>query len=111
MEGLENYRKLIRSILTEHASIPYSHGDLKSVTVFDQESDHYLMMAHGWEGKRRVHDCMIHVDIIDGKFWIQYDGTEYGIAAKLREAGVPREQIVIAFQSPEMRKYLEAAVA
>ncbi len=111
METLTHYRQLIRQILTEHARIPYFYGDLQSVTVFDDESGHYLLMAHGWEDKRRVHDCMIHVDIVDGKFWIQYDGTEYGIARELRDAGVPQDHIVLGFHSPEMRQYTEYAAA
>ena len=55
-------------------------------------------MLVGWEGIRRVHGCLIHVDIIDRKIWIQRDGTERGVARDLIDAGVPREQIVLAFQ-------------
>ncbi len=111
METLTHYRQLIRQILTEHARVPYTYGEIKSVTVFDAESDHYLLMAIGWEDHAHVHDCMIHVDIIDGKFWIQYDGTEYGVARELRDAGVPQDHIVLGFHSPEMRHYTEYAAA
>jgi hypothetical protein len=111
MERNEKYRQLIRDMLTEHARVPYFYGQLQSVPVFDTEGDHYLMLAHGWEGKKRVHDCMIHVDIIEGKFWIQYDGTEYGIAQELLDAGVPKEHIVLGFKLPEMRQYSEFAAA
>ncbi len=111
MDRKIEYRQLIRKVLTEHARVPYSYGQLQSATVFDEENDHYLMMAHGWEGKRRVHDCMIHVDIIDGKFWIQYDGTEYGIARELMDAGVPKEHIVLGFYLPERRQDTEFAAA
>ena len=54
---------------------------------------------------------LIHLDIIDGKIWIQRDGTEHGIATDLLEAGVPKEHIVLGFKSPEMRQYTEFAVA
>jgi hypothetical protein len=111
METLTRYQQLIRQILTAHARIPYFYGDIKSVTVFDAESDHYLLMAIGWEDEAHVHDCMIHVDIIDDKFWIQYDGTEYSIAQELLDAGVPKEHIVLAFHAPEMRQYTEFAAA
>jgi hypothetical protein len=111
MDTLNEYRQIIRNILTEHAQIPYSYGDLQSVTVFDLNSDHYLLMVHGWEGKRRVHDCIVQVDIIDGKIWIQFDGTEYGIAQELVDAGIPKDKIVLGFKSPEMRKYTEFAAA
>jgi hypothetical protein len=37
--------------------------------------------------------------------------TEDGIATDLLEAGVPKEDIVLAFHAPEMRPYTEFAVA
>ena len=39
----------------------------------------------------------MHFDIIDGKFWIQYDGTDRPVVAELEAAGVPREDIVLAW--------------
>ncbi len=60
-------------------------------------------MLVGWQGIRRVHGCLVHVDIIDSQLWIQRDGTEQGIARDLMEAGVPREHIVLAFRPADMR--------
>lgn len=111
MDSLATYREIIQNILKEHTQYPYSHGSIKHVTVFDTFGDHYLLMAEGWNKRSRIHDCMIHVDIIDGKFWIQYDGTEYGIAQELLDAGVPKENIVLGFKSAELRRYTEFAVA
>lgn len=104
-------RQLIERILTEYARIPYAYGDIDIQTIFDREGDHYLVMLVGREGIRRVHGCLIHVDLIDGQFWIQRDGTEHGVARDLLEAGVPRERIVFAFRSSEMRRHAELAVA
>jgi len=111
MDTLDRYRQLIQQILTEHARVPFSYGNLQSVTVFDRESEHYLVVVQGWEERRRIHDCTIHVDIIDGKVWVQQDGTEYGVAQELVDAGVPKDRIVLGFKSPELRKYTEFAAA
>lgn len=111
MDTLESYRQIIQKILTEHAQIPYAHEDIQSETVFDRESDRYLLVIIGREGVRRVHGCLIHVDIINGKIWIQRDGTEYGIADEFVKAGVPKDRIVLGFRSPEIRKHTEFAVA
>jgi hypothetical protein len=51
------------------------------------------------------------VEIIDGKIWIQRDGTEHGIANELLAAGIPRQRIVLGFQSRNVRPYTEFAVA
>ena len=111
MDKLENYRNLIEKILTEHASQPYSYGNIKSQTVFDRQRDQYLLVDVGWNNKRfRVHGALVHVEIIDGKFWIQYDGIEGGIAEELERAGVPKSDIVLAWHEPELRKYTDYAV-
>ena len=112
MDKLEEYRQLIRRILAEYASYPYSNSTAKKATVFDAEADRYLLIAFGREADhRRVHGCIAHVEVIDGKIWIQYDGTEYGIANELLDAGVPKDEIVLGFKSPELRKYTEFAAA
>jgi hypothetical protein len=111
VETVEQDRQLIQRILLDYARIPYSHGQFESVPVFDREADHYLVMTVGRDGIRRVHGCLIHVDLIDGKFWIQRDGTEYGIGQELLDAGIPKDRIVLAFMSPERRKLTEFAVA
>jgi hypothetical protein len=111
MDTVAQYRQLIETLLREYARIPYAHGEIDRETIFDRETDRYLLMLVGWEGIRRVHGCLIHVDIIDGKIWIQRDGTERGIARDLIEAGVPKEQIVLAFRSQEMRLGTGLAIA
>ena len=69
------YRDIIERLLTEYAKYPYSHGEIERQLVFDRERDHYLLLSVGWD-KSRVHGCVIHIDLIDGKCWIQRDGTE-----------------------------------
>ena len=98
MDSVERYRQLVQSIITDYTQVPYAHGEVQFETVTDFATDRYLLMLVGWEGVRRVHGCLIHVDIIDGKIWIQRDGTERGVARDLIDAGVPRDQIVLAFQ-------------
>lgn len=111
MDTIESYRQLIQKIFAEHARIPYAHGDLQSKTVFDREADRYLLVVFGREEGRRVHGCLIHVEISNGKIWIHRDGTEYGIANELLDAGVAKDRIVLAFRSPELRRHTELAVA
>lgn len=111
MDRVESYRKLVREIITAHTAVPYKHGDIQLETVFDAESDRYLLMILGRENKRYHHGCLLHLDIIDGKIWIQRDGTEVGVATELVEAGVPKGDIVLGFKSPERRKDTEFAIA
>jgi len=107
---LDSYRTIIERVLTEYSQYAYAYGEIGRQTVFDRTRDHYLLMSVGWD-KRRVHGCLIHVDLIDGKCWIQRDGTESGIARDLEAAGIPKNRIVLAFRPPEVRPHTGYAVA
>ena len=109
METLATYRQLIQQLLTEHARLVWDDR-IKAETIFDLERDHYQLVYVGWRGSERVYGVVLHVDIIEGKFWVQQDGTEVGIANKLVEQGVPKQDIVLGFDPPKLRHYTEFAV-
>ena len=111
MDTLDTYRQIVQQVLAMYADIPYAYGDIHTEVVCDCNADRYLLMTVGWDQDARVHGCLVHVDIIDGKFWIQRDGTEYGIAGYLEDAGVPKNEIVLAWHPPEVRQHTEYAVA
>ena len=111
MDPLNEERAVIRRILQAYAATRYAYGDIHNETVFDEENGRYLVVSQGRMGKKRVHGCLLHVEILDGKIWIQRDGTEDGIADELVEAGIPRSRIVLGFWDPEARKLGEFAAA
>jgi hypothetical protein len=104
------YRTSIERIIIEYARIPYAHGEIEPQVVFDRERDRYLLLSVGWD-ERRVHYCVIHIDLINDKCWIQCDGTEDGVAHELEAAGIPKDRIVLAFKSPKVRPLTGYAVA
>ena len=111
MDKLASYRKHIEAILTRYGSYKPSYGDVEVQLVFDRERDRYLVLSVGWKGDRRVRGCVLHVDIQNGKIWIQHDGTEGGIANELVELGVPKQDIVLAFHVPYRRQFTDFAVS
>jgi hypothetical protein len=111
MDSLTIYRQAIERVLTVYATIPYAHGDLRCEAVFDREHDRYALITLGWNAGKRVHFPLVHIDIVDGKVWIEKDNTEDGVATELVQAGIPKSHIVLAFRPPEVRKLTEYAVA
>jgi len=114
MDTRDNDRELVERILTDYASIPYPTSDAPHTqTIFDRTHDRYVLMNVGWEQiagrKERVYYPLIQIDLIDGKFWIQHDGTDVGIAKELERGGIPKTRIVLAFREPEVRPYTEYA--
>ena len=110
MEELAQYRQLVKEILTEYSSHKPAYGEVQSELIFDDERNRYQLVYAGWNKHRRIYGSSIHIDLKDDKIWIQNDGTEDGIANILVERGVPHQDIVLAYQSPFMRKFTDFAV-
>jgi XisI protein len=97
---VEQYRQHIQSLLLERAqrrsanSVKAEEHEMQA--IFDVERNHYQLLHLGWRGSKREFGCISHLDIKDGKIWIQQDGTEVGIANQL-----------VAFHEPSVRQYTE----
>ncbi|MGI0481196.1 XisI protein [Geminocystis sp. CENA526] len=118
MDTRNNYSQIIQDIIISYTKIPYTDPNIKFETVFDTQQHRYLLMIvgrekinHPFPTTKRVHGCLIHVDIIDDKIWIQRDGTEKGIATDFLEAGIKKDKIILAFYDPQIREQTGFAVA
>lgn len=104
MDKLARYREIIKKILLADTQYPPSHGDIEATVVFDEERDSYQLMFIGWDRHRRMHSSIIHLRIRNDKIWVEWDGTQEGVAAMLLAEGIPKEDIVLAFYPPAKRK-------
>ncbi|HKQ78484.1 MAG TPA: XisI protein [Blastocatellia bacterium] len=107
----EKYRQIIQEYLTRFAAIPNLESGVKDRILFDQQNNSYAIIAEGWDGEERVHFIVAHLEIIDGKIWIQADNTDVVIARELEAAGVPKADIVLGFRPPSIRALTEYAAA
>ncbi len=110
-EKLPIYRQIIETVLAPYVSIRYADGEIQNEALFDRERDHYAVVSVGWQDGRRVYHSLIHLDLINGKVYIQRDGTEDGIGYELEAAGIPKSDIVPAFHPVTVRPYTGYAVA
>ena len=76
MEELSRYRRIVSELIQEYAQFVPSVGDIQTEAVLDEANDHYELVHTGWVGNERVDGAVIHIDIRDGKIWIQHNGTE-----------------------------------
>ncbi len=113
MATLNDYREAVRAVLKPYAEARYDNVEASNRLICDEKNDQYLILSLGWakRPKRRIHGCLIHIEIIDNKIWIQRDGTEDGIAGELEEAGVAKTAIVLGFHEPRIRCHTEYAAA
>ena len=113
MDKLTRYRELVKGLLNELAAPARRRpeGDVETTGIFDDDHGHYLLLSVGWTGERRVRGTPVHIRLRDGKVWVEEDWTDARVVERLVEAGVPKVDIVLGFQPPNMRKLTEFAVA
>lgn len=113
MDKLASYRTLIQRLLSDLAALVNRQPTpgVETLCVFDQERDQYLLLKTGWSQGRRARGVTLFLRLRENKIWVEEDWTEDGIATELVKAGVPREDIVLAFHPPRVRPLTEFAVA
>jgi hypothetical protein len=112
MDKINKYRQIIRETLLPYSKDHYVGSlDIRNEVIFDKENDHYLVVTMGWEKDTPVRDCIFHIDIINGKIWIQEDNSDSDIASILIDEGIPKSEIVLGFQPPSMRRFSTYAIS
>ena len=110
MAKLDEYRQKIQDLLTELASYGSANGEVESQLIFDAVRDHYQLVHVGWRNHHRIYGCVVHLDVKDGKIWVQHNGTEFDISLRLAEMGISKQNIVNGFHSSYMRQFTDFAV-
>ena len=126
MDRLEQWRELLEQHLQYHADLPYRYGKVETYVLVSRvkpsafqkgvaspsgNRNHFMLVREGWDGPRRIHGCIVHAEIRNGKIWMHYDGIEDSITEDLVAAGVPKDCIVLAFHPPEVREHTGYAIA
>lgn len=108
MAEIATYQRYIQEILRSFIA---TEDDERLKLVCDTTRNHYQLLSIGWEDEiKRILNIIAHVDIIDGKIWIQRDFVEPSISEHLLALGVPPSDIVLGFQPPYKRVYSDFAV-
>lgn len=113
MDKTVNYKNLVKDILSRHLEIANNQPtpEMEELLITDEDKGIYVWQALGWGKKKRHNYQRVWARVRDGKIYIEEDWTEEGIASELLENGVPKEDIVLAFHQPEMRKLTDFAIA
>jgi XisI protein len=112
MDKLKHHRNIVKQVITEHAQLMQRQplpGE-EVVTLFDEATDNYMLLRLGWVRGKRLYSITLHLRLVDGKVRVEQDWTEDAVA-ELVAAGVPREDMVLAFNPPGMQQANEFAIA
>lgn len=111
MEKITHYQGIIKAILEEYVTSMQANLDEEVYLVEDLIKMNYLIYHNAWRDSSRSYGCILHVRIKNEKIYVEYDGTDEGFADVFAAAGVPKEDIVLAFHAPAKRPYTGFAVA
>jgi hypothetical protein len=84
MDRIVHYRESIKTFLRKYAESITNDSEVEIELIFDTENDHYLLFDIGWQKSHRVHDCIFHLDIKDGKIWLQENNTDLEVDEELQ---------------------------
>ncbi len=108
-DKLNRYREIIKQTLVEVAGYGSNQDEIEDRPLFDAQSDSYAVISEGWQDDERIHHILVHLEIINGKVWIQADNTDMVIARQLERAGIPKHDIVLGFHPADVRPHTEYA--
>jgi XisI protein len=112
MDKIKKYQTIIVNFFEAYAQQPYHNAPaLEQQVIADLERNHFQLVSLGWDNRKFTHDTIFHLDIKDGKIWIQQNWTDIQIADELIKRGVEKTDIVLGFVPPYAREYTGFAVA
>lgn len=113
MDTLKKYQDAVVKVLSDFVAVPHSlRRGLERQLVADREHNRFLVITFGWPDEDEMaYSTLLHLEIKDGKIWVQQNWTELEIATELIEQGVPKSDIVLGFVPAYARQYTEFAAA
>lgn len=106
MDKITHYQNIVLELLNEYAAIKKTlTPGVKSQLLIDRDNHHYQLLSIGWHNNRFIYTIAFHLDIINGKIWIQQNNTDALIADELEEKGVNKADIVLGFVPEKVRGY------
>lgn len=113
MDKVVKYRQNIQELLSELSQAKMLGAEkaeeFETQIIFDTNNDHYQLLHLGWQDQKRTYGVSIHIDIKNGKIWIQRNSTDIDIANELVRKGISKNDIVLGLQAPSLRKYTDFA--
>ena len=112
MDKTVNYRTIVQKVLQDFVALREANNSpIQTRVLLDTTNDHYQVLRTGWRDGKQVFNVIFHIDIINGKIWLQRNVSDYDIVEDIEQYDVPKSDIVLAFHSPVMRPMTGYAVA
>uniref|UniRef100_UPI004056E5B7 element excision factor XisI family protein n=1 Tax=Candidatus Electrothrix sp. TaxID=2170559 RepID=UPI004056E5B7 len=94
------YQAGIKKLLSEYKALQTEWSEVE--LLFDDEHRHYMAYRVGWFRHRRIHFCLVHIDIVGDTVIIQANNTEDMIDEELIRLGIPQDRIRLGLLPPDL---------
>ena len=111
MDRVEEYREIIKRAMRKLIEYLPKEEGIRTELIMDDANGHYQVLQIGWKNRRRIHGTLFHADLVNGKVYLEHDGTDLALVDDLLEGGIPKHDIVMGFHPPAHRKFTEFAVS
>jgi hypothetical protein len=102
-ETVTCYQTCIKRVLSAYQELKTEWSEVE--LIFDDEHHHYMAYRVGWFKHKRIHFCLVHIDICDDTVIIQANNTEDLIDEDLMAQGIPSDKICLGLLPPDVREY------
>lgn len=104
MDKTVKYQNIVEKVLENFVSERSKYeSPIQTQLIADTRNHHYQVLRTGWLKGKQVFNVIFHIDIINGKIWLQRNVSDYDIIEDIEQFDVPKSDIVLAFHSPTMR--------
>ncbi|HEY0461123.1 MAG TPA: element excision factor XisI family protein [Pyrinomonadaceae bacterium] len=105
MDRIENYRQILEKTAKRHARFQPANGEIETRAVCDRASGEYLVIDSGWNEKgRRIYDVVLHFRLQNGTVHVERDNTDAEVVRELLDAGINKDDIVLAYNAPPYQR-------
>lgn len=113
MDKQLKYQQIVKQLFVHYVEQIKQHPtpNVETELLLDDTYANYMVIHVGWFNQERNRDITLYLRVKSGKVWVEEDWLEHGITTDLIAAGIPKEDIVLGFQPPNMRPLTEFAVA
>ena len=71
-----------------------------------------MIYSDGWQKSYRDYGCLFHVQLkSNGKVHLRHDGTNLELGREMVEKGIAKEDLILDFHSPAIRRLAGFTVA
>jgi hypothetical protein len=99
---VDRYRERVKQFLLGQSDAQRTDS-VVTVPIFDEARDQYLVLCYGWRGQERVYWVVLHLEIWEGKVWVQRNQTEVDVETELIALGVAEGELVRGLVPPDYR--------